>query len=133
MKTYEQTQLEREARRQVQAEANAQRQQELAYFAEVEQQRQAERDAREHENELFMRRVEYAREHGRQVDVSKLPTIDRVFEAKAAEEALEAAVAETARQLALTPAQLKRSTLSYAEQQRRAKWEQLNGTAWPEE
>lgn len=149
-KTREQLQAERfseiEAIQQMQARRDAERAERQRQQDEFAAQVQAQRDARE----AFVRRRWMQMEDrpmtqseiaAVQMQISQewlalhppptIPSLEELHQAKHAEEKAAAEEAERQRIAAIPLAQLRRSTLPWQEQQRRAKWEQINSRPWP--
>src|SRR5437016_14489917 len=103
IKSYEQKQQEDFQRKQQQAAQLEQRKQELDAFAQMETQRKQEQDARLQASYDLYKRATVAREalERGEIDVAKqranVPTLDGIFEAKAAQERVAEADAERQR------------------------------------
>jgi hypothetical protein len=130
IKSFEQVMTEEFQRKQQLAAQTQARRAELDYFAQIEAQRQAEQDARNHERELLVRRIEYGREH-REIDRSAVPSLDGIYQAARVEEQLAEQQAEAARRAAITPRQVWMSTLNWQDRQRVLAWEGINKQPYP--
>ena len=131
IKSFEQVLSEQTVRKQQQTEQVQARREELDYFAQIEQRRQAEQAARDHEHELLVRRIEYGREHPRESDRSTVASLDSIYQAQRQQEMAAEAEAERQRQASITPRQIWMSQLNWQDRQRVLAWENVNKMPYP--
>lgn len=134
--TYQERMEAEAARQQRVAAQQAARRQEIEYLAAMQAEADARKQRESHEQELFYARVAARRERELRGETPavEIPTFADLYGATRDAQRQAAAAAEAARIAAITPAQQKRTQLSWSEQQRRAKWEAINpGLTWIED
>jgi hypothetical protein len=121
------------------AEQLEQRRQELDWRAQQQAAFEAARAERQHEHELFLRRVADRREReaaalerGEELEPPIIPTINAVYQEKAAEEMAEAERLEQERIAALDPRAVLISALTPEKRDFIARWQKANpGVTFP--
>lgn len=106
----------------------------LDWQAQMEMAHAAERAEREKEQNDFALRVQQRRDavaRGVIPEPPVIPTITGIYAQKQAEQEAEVERLEAARIAALSPLDLWKSALPFAERQRVATWEAINHQPWP--